>query len=422
MSRGRIHSLVRSGFRVGLVSVDQALSSLSNFAASIIAAHSLPTESFGAFGIIFATYMMAIYSVRAITGEVILLIGAERARADGATNLLVSAAAGLCIGALIFAAGCIVDGPLSAAFVVLAAGMAGLAVQDTIRYLGFASQRVHFALIVDILWLVFMLAACWFFLTSDAESLTTVTGAWVGSGVAAALVTLPFLKIGKPSASRVRNWLRDQKATMLSLFVDRGIVSATQQSVVYIIAVTIGLEGNAAYRGAQIVIGPFSVIAMGFATVMIPHFVKIWQREPAALLGQAARISILSGGSLLLLTQLVAGIPDGLGRALLDQSWALGKPILRAMALIVPLQIANFAALGALRAMGRVGMALWVRVIVTPLTLISVVTAAYLGDIGTVVWAQVVGAAVASLLWWFVAWRAHLGHSETLEGAKESAG
>ena len=244
-----------------------------------------------------------------------------------------------------------------------------------------------------------MLLGCLLFL-SDHPGVGRVTSIWAASGVGAAICTLPFLTATKPSRSRLRTWLHDQKGVMLSLFVDRGILSAMQQGVTYMIAIFIGLEGNAAYRGAQIVMGPINVFAMGLVTAMIPYFVGVWRQRPATLAAESIRIAAFGGVGLLLVTQIAAGMPDVLGRALIGRSWALSEPVLRIMAFIIPLQVINFTATGALRAMMRVGVALFVRIIITPLTLVAIAIAAYFGDISTVIWAQVGCTAFSSILWW----------------------
>ncbi|WOF44586.1 hypothetical protein KNJ79_06605 [Sphingopyxis indica] len=406
---------MRSVKSVGLISVDQALSSLSNLVASIIAAHALEPADFGVFGIIFAIYLLAIDSVRAITGETLLLAGAQRAKEAAAINLVVSAAFGLLIGMVVLAGSYFVDGALATGLAILGFGLAGLTVQDTIRYIGFAAKQIHLSLIADSLWLAFMAVASLLTATGETASLARVAGTWIFTGCAAALCTLPFVRVHGPIFTRLTLWLREKRVMMASLLIDRGIVSATQQSVIFIIAILIGLEGNAAYRGAQIVMGPINVFAMGISTAMIPHFVGIWQERPEALHREAIKFSVLGGFSILAISQAAAWMPDQIGRALVGQSWQLSQPILHAMALIIPLQISNFAALGALRAMGRVRGALVVRVIVAPSTVLAIAVAAYFGSISAVVWTQAVCTALAAVVWWSVTKKNHqLGLKELI--------
>lgn len=386
-------------FRVGLFSIDQALSSLSNLAASIAAAHILSAGDFGAFGIVFATYLLVVLSARAVTGEVLLLADAGRANANGAINLVVAAVVGLGAGMILLGVAALLRGPVGVGLVPLAVGMVGLTVQDTIRYIGFATRRIELALVTDALWLAFIVLG-FFFVSDSRSSLGEVTTIWVGSGVAAAFCTLPLLRTARPRWSAIAAWLCEQKNAMRNLLFDRGLVSVSQQSIIYVVALFIGLEGNAAYRGAQIVMAPINVLSVGLVTAVVPYLVRVWGRRPATLKKEAIRIAAISGFGLLGLTQLVANMPDWLGRAILAESWTYGQPVLHVMAMIIPLQAVNFTAANAMRAMGRTGAALAVRFVSVPMTLLAVVAAAYWGDIGAVIWAQVGTTAAAMLLWW----------------------
>jgi O-antigen/teichoic acid export membrane protein len=391
-----------------LVSLDQAISSITNLVASLIAAHALPPAQFGAFGIVFATYMLVIFMVRSATGEVLLLAGEDRAEREAVTNLVISALAGLLAGAVIVAAAVPLGGAIGAALLPLGVGLAGLTVQDTIRYIGFSTRRVRLALISDVLWLVFMLALFAHGLWRPL-AIGEVSALWVVSGAAAALCTLPFAGLDRPSAAKLKGWLREKSGLMLNLVADRGFVSASQQGVIYIIAALIGLEGNAAYRAAQIVMGPINVLAAGIMTATVPYLVRIWRDRPAELIAKASGIAIVTGVGFLVVTQVVASMPDSIGRPLIGRSWALGASVLPIMAIIVSVQAPNFAALGALRAMGSAGSALMVRILVVPLTLGTVAIAALSGSIAAVMWTQAGCIAIATLLWWVIALRIHRG-------------
>lgn len=397
-------TFVRAAHRVGLVSLDQAISSVTNLAASLIAAHALPPAEFGAFGIVFATYMLVIFLVRAATGEVLLLSGEDHAKRESTTNLVIALAGGLAGGVAIAAAALAVGGPTGRGLLPLAIGLAGLTLQDAIRYVGFATRRVRLALISDLLWLGLMLA---FFAPALWRTLDIgeVSALWVASGVASAIGTLPFARLERPSTARMRGWLRAKRGLMLNLVVDRGLVSGSQQGVIYIIALLIGLQGNAAYRAAQIVMGPVNVLAAGIMTSTVPYLVRIWRDRPSQLITRAAAIAAATGVGFLILTLTIAAMPDSIGRPLIGRSWALGAPVLPIMAVIVSVQAPNFAALGALRAMGGAGSALAIRILVVPATLAAVAIAALSGSIAAVMWTQAGCVAVATTLWWLLARR-----------------
>lgn len=402
---GILAELVTASRRVGAISIDQAVSSLTNLVASVIAAHELSPDQFGAFGIVFATYLVVMFVTRSMVGEVLLLAGGARARHEGTINLIIAAVLGAGVGLAILLAAVLIGGTVASGLAVLGIALAGLTLQDGIRYVGFATGKVKIALITDLLWLGFMLGA--YFLISGMKSLSDVTAIWVFSGALAALFSLPFAGLRPISISQLTAWLRDERELMITLAADRGVVSVSQQGVTYIIALLIGLRGNAAYRAAQIVMGPINIVAAGLMTAIVPYLVRTWAERPAALIKEAGRIAIASAILILVLTQAAAHIPDTIGRLLIGHSWLLGKPVLEIMALIIFAQSINFAALSTLRVMGSTRTALIVRLLVVPLSLGAIALAAALGGIHAAMWTQAGSAALLSLLWWVVALRHH---------------
>lgn len=392
--------LTRIGARVGAISFDQGLSSASNLIASVIAAHLLAPAEFGAFGIMFATYMMTTYLVRSATGEVLLLVGERRAVCVASVNLVIAALMGLLAGLILLALALWFGGAIGAGLVPLGIGLTGLTLQDTLRYVGFATRRVSLAIVTDTLWLLFMILLFATILWGSPAGIGEVAALWVASGVLAALCALPLARCAAPSLAALRQWLAERRGLMASMGADRGLVSISQQGVTYIIAALIGLEGNAAYRAAQIVMGPINIVAVGLMATTAPYLARIWAERPAALVVEARRITIAGALVILVLTQVAAHIPDVLGRLLIGRSWLLGKPVLEIMALSVLAQSFNFAALAALRVIGSAKSVVFVRLVVVPASLAVIALAASLGGLRAAMGTQAMSAALFSSLWW----------------------
>lgn len=399
-SKSAIVRLAGIGVRVGAITFDQGLSSASNLVASVLAAHLLAPVEFGAFGIMFATYMMATFLVRSATGEVLLLVGESHAAAATGANLVLATLMGLVVGLLVVAAAFVLGGPIGGALAPLGAGLAGLTLQDTLRYIGFSTRRVRIAIVADTLWLVFMLALFATLRSSSSMGIGEVVAMWVVSGVAAAICTLPLAGFRMPQLPELNRWLAERRGLMASMAGDRGLVSISQQGVTYIVAVMIGLEGNAAYRAAQIVMGPINIVSIGLMATAAPYLARAWSERPSALIEEAKRLTIAGALIILVLTQAAAYIPDTLGRLLIGHSWMLGKPVLEIMALFVLAQSTNFAALAALRVIGSAKSILVARLVVVPATLAIIAIAATLGDLRAAMWAQAATAALTSSLWW----------------------
>src|SRR4029453_9730633 len=108
---------------VGWGVADQALSSLTNFAVGIYIARSLATEDFGAFSLVFATYVLALNASRGLATDplVVRYSGADVTswRRVVAKSAGVAITVGLVAGACCVVVGLLLAGSTRAAFVAL---------------------------------------------------------------------------------------------------------------------------------------------------------------------------------------------------------------------------------------------------------------------------------------------------------------
>ncbi len=154
-----MHLLSKSlGGRAAWTFVDQALSSLSNAALSIIVARSVSPHAFGAFAIALLVFSFVIGTSRAMITDplVIRFSAAGRASQHAAARAAVSCA--IAVGALT-AIGCVGAGAaiglgsdLGAALAALGCVLPGLLLQDAFRYVCFCQGQPRGAARLDFVW------------------------------------------------------------------------------------------------------------------------------------------------------------------------------------------------------------------------------------------------------------------------------
>ena len=391
---------VRRAFvKFGLTGFDQGLSSLSNVIASILAARLLPASQFGVFGIVVASYLVCLMLIRAFAGDGLLATAGHGTESRSISVAVWNAlGAGVVASVLLALGALLLRGQLGSALAVLAIAMPGLALQDVGRYVGFQRSKPGIALLSDGVWLLLMLAAVPF--AAAAPSAWLVTALWAGSGVVAGLTPLRWLRVRRLSAAEYREWRAEHGRSIVSIFFDQLSVSASQQGAVYLIAALVGLLGNAAYRGAQVILGPMNVFTMGLNVVAVPHLRRRWLRYPDRLASRAAAIGLSAAVVVTIITQSLAFLPDPIGRLVLGETWRLSHPLLPWLGLLFTGQSLNFAAIAGLRVMGRADRGLWVRLGVVPVTLTAVGIAAASSGVLAVVITQSACSLAAGIAWW----------------------
>ena len=148
-----------AGRRLGIVTVDQAVSGGSNLLIVLLAAQLLDVASFGLFWIVLLTYGLVVAAERALLGDV-LLAHATRAQDSAGDVIGLTIILGLVTGALTLVGGLLLrlaDPRLGDAFIALAVCVPFLLLQDIGRYIGFATLAPARALVIDTVWLVLLL-------------------------------------------------------------------------------------------------------------------------------------------------------------------------------------------------------------------------------------------------------------------------
>jgi O-antigen/teichoic acid export membrane protein len=374
--RGRsLRPLTRAGWGVG----DQLLSSGTNFALGVLVARFSPTaDEFGAFSLVFATYLVLLTGSRAIGSQPLVITSSHiepsgwlrAARGALGTSLVLGAVGG---GVVALVGGAI--GGAAALAVPVGIGMVALLLQDTYRFAFVAAGRPAGAFLSDLAWVVIMGGGL-LVTASIGEALTPswVVILWVLGAVAGAAVGLAASR-AIPNPFALRSWIITHRSLIPGFLVTNlgdTLILAVRQ---FALAGLAGLSVVGALRAAQVVLSPVFVLHQGLGLIAVPEASRILRERPRSftrrLLQLSALLCAVAGG-----VGIVALIvPDAVGRAVLGASWDAARPILLPMALAMLLTVGTSGAgiglmvLGAAPRLAR--MTIWTKTLGTVLVLVG---------------------------------------------------
>ncbi len=341
---------------------DQAMSSLTNFLLSIFVARSLGAAQFGAFGLAYVTYGLAINASRGLSIEPLLIRFSgtvpptwRRATAHSTgTALLV----GLATGACALGAGRLVGGTTGLAFVALGLTLPGLMLQDSWRYAFFALGQGHHAFINDAIWAVVLLPALVILRMTGHANVFWFVIAWgVGANVGAAIAPLQARVM--PNLVGATEWLSRHRDLGPRYLLENtgGNVSATLRS--YSVSYLLGLAAVGYMQAANTLMGPFTIILAGVSLITLPEAAKLMRRAPQHLpIFCAAASAALTLLAVLWGAVLLVGLPRGLGQLMLGHLWRPTYPLVLPATLAIMSSCATSGALLGLHALGAARLSL----------------------------------------------------------------
>ena len=320
--------------RAGWNLADQMVSSLTNAVLSFMVANAVDAESFGGFSVAFTVFALVIGAARALATSPlnIRFSGADAAEqhraASWATGM--SLTLGFVVGVGCVAAGLLLGGPTRVALVTMGIVLPAVVVQDSYRFVFFSRQTPAKAALNDTFWAVLQLGAVGVMLFTGVSSVGPLVLAWGLSGAAAVLLALrQSAAVPSPRATLV--WLREQSSLTRYLVASWATQQGSAQGAMLVIAALGSVVANGALRGAQILLGPTSIISSAALTFSIPEFSRrrdqLGRRQwMIAAVGVSGVVSVLglAWGSLFLL------MPDAVGEYLLNATWSATRELLLA--------------------------------------------------------------------------------------------
>lgn len=347
--------LGRIGSRIGWNVCDQALSSLTNAALSILVARSVTEGAFGAFALCFTIYAIVVGVSRALVSEPLTVSYSdappdrfEEVRGNAIGSAL---AAGFVVSVILLALAPTQSELIREPLIALALCMPGLLVQDAIRHAFITEGRPRRAAANDFVWAVLQLAFVGWLLYADTSSSAPFVLAWGAAAIAAA-----FYGIGQtrttPAIRTAGRWARSQLHLSGYFVAEFLAVLGALQVALIVIAVVDGVDAVGAIRGASVVLGPLNIVTFGAFAFSVPELV----RRRALPLRKHAQLAAAISGTLVLAvvvwSTVMLLLPDSVGVQLLGDTWREARSVLLPIAASFAGTAAGLGPLCTLRAFG----------------------------------------------------------------------
>jgi hypothetical protein len=388
---------------VGLGLADQAFSSLTNFGLGVVVARSVDARAFGAFGIVFATYLLALGVSRALHTDPLIVRFSDSERDALATATAAATGAAL-VGAGVLACGCALAAALAgtsvrATFAALAVCLPGLLVQDAWRWSFLAARRADRALVNDVAWACVMFPALAVVVTTGHATPATCVLVWGASATVAAGVGVVQSRV-RPAPERARVWWRANRDLGVRYVGEFAATSSAGELSVYAVGAVSGLGAVGSIRAASLLVGPFNVVLMGVITVAVPEFVRLLRRSPERVRSASVAVSaaLVIGAAAWLAA--AAAVPRDVGTDLLHTNWSAAR------ALLVPVggyYVASAVAAGAViavRASGDARRSLRVRTVAAPTVIAAAIVGAFVNDARGAAWGMALANMAVAVAWW----------------------
>lgn len=389
------------GRRMGLITLDQALSGGSNLLTILLVAHLLSPGDFGVFTLLFLVYSLATTGVRSLVSGPLLVHPHEADRAPGEVI-----GCGLAVS-LVMAAVCLVAGlvllPTAAALglgcIILSGLLPLLLLQDLGRFVSWAERRPVRSVWYDGIWVaVEVVAFALVLLTGHDLNLVGCIVIWAGSGALAGFLVLVHHPQLRPRHVNLR-WLRGHWDFSWKYLVS---TFATQGAILVgagLIAGITSAAAVAAVRSVTLLTRPgFAVknaIGQSLATDIArddPRHSELWRHVRRGI-AVTALAAILNVGGLMALN-------DHVGRLILGDTWPLAAVLVLPAGLQLLMDAFATGTRETIIARKEIGLVAVIDVAGSVMWILAAGVGAAVGGARGVVWAGVVVEAIRALLWW----------------------
>lgn len=312
--------------------VDQVISSATNAVLSFVIARSVDAAAFGGFAVAFTVFSVVIGVSRAVGTSPLAIRfadagpGSFRRATSSAVGFGVALGVGAGLGCV--GVGIAIGGVTGQAMLALGVVLPALLAQDAWRFVFFAAGRPAAATLNDAVWAVVQVATVAAVLRAENPQVGWFLLAWGGAAAVAALVGV---RQGQawPRLQDARAWLADHRSLTGYLLAEFGTLQGFHQGAFAAIAVVGSLEAIGALRGAQILLGPVTILAVAALSFTVPELARRrgkldrrrWLQCAGAVSGACTILGLAIGVVCL-------AIPDAVGRQLLGDTWQATEAVL----------------------------------------------------------------------------------------------
>lgn len=382
--------------------MDQALSSATNFAVSVVVAREVTIREFGAFTTAFIAYTIVMGVSRSACMEAVLMRFSQVSHAEWsrATRAATGAAlvVGTAAGGLSAVVGLATAGTFRAVFLALAVSLPGLILQDAWRFAFFAAERGRSAFLNDLAWAIALVPLLVLALSRGA-SVGPLALAWGTAATFAAIVGV-FQAGLLPKPSGAIGWWRENRRLASRILGEFAAMTATAHLTLYGVGAVAGIRALAALRGAQILLGPLNVIVIGIGLVAIPEGVRLLKRSTASLRKAAQALAAALAACALTLGTVLVLLPERIGESVLGRTWGSARHVVFPIAICLAFWGITMGALLGLRVLGRFDQSLRARLISSAISLLGAILGAAFGGAEGAAWVWAVSLGVGSAIWW----------------------
>lgn len=406
--------------RAGWGLADQALSSLTNFALVIVAAHGSTPRAFGLFALIFATFSIALGACRAVCCEPLAVRFSNESKLAWRSGASMATGAAIVIGVLIGVAcitiGLVIGGAARGPLVILGFSLPGLLLQDAWRYAFFADGSGQRAFANDAVYAILLLPAIAVLMTRGHVGLGVLLALW-GGGAAVAAVFGVFQSRLLPRPLLCLSWWRRQSDLAPRYLAEFVSLTGEGQLMLYAIALVTSLSAVAAVRGGLLLLGPINIIGFGAILAGVPEAVRLLERDPRKLILASVVVSAGLATLTVLWAAVVLLIPSQLGVSAIGTVWYTARPLVVPLALCLVALGVVMSAVISLRALAAARRSMRARLLVSPVVLCSGLIGAALAGAPGAAWGLVIGNSFAAVVFWY-----HLVHAIPEHRASQPAG
>jgi O-antigen/teichoic acid export membrane protein len=376
---------------------DQAVSSISNFVAVAITANVATAGEFGQFSLGYAGLLLFLGAQRALIGETLLVRYSAAGAVDSSVRSAVLGASVLAAGAalpLLLIGALVADEASKLLWLVIAASLPLVLVQDTLRYLFICEGRPWRALLIDGIWAALSIASMAVVALSTG-SVWAVVLCWAG-GAAAALAAGLLLARALPAPRAGWRWLAANRNPGWRYLGEFSALNASTFVVLYLLAIPLGAAGVGALRAAQLLFSPLNTAFSAIKMAVIPELVRsrgtaVFRRRLIETFVVVAALAGLWGGVVMML-------PASVGALLLGDSWRSASELRLPYFLQYVAMVPYTVLLAYYRSVQANRLSTFMRAVLAVLTLVLPLALAYAGGNLASAWAFTLAVAVAALV------------------------
>lgn len=322
---------------------DQVVSSLTNFGVSFVVLRSASLEDFGVFSVSFAAFVLSIATVRSLVGQPAASLLPRHAE-DERPALIGSAARfaillGVTSGTVVAIIGAVAGGELRSALWVLALSLPFLLLQDSLRFVAFATAEPKSAFLMDCAWAIGQAVSIAAVLLWTDRSIWLFVGGWALSGAIVGLAGWYLLVLRRCRDRETFGWFARTRELGVRFLLEAGLQAGAMQAVLLATAAIAGVGELGRLNGARTIFGPMTVMVLGAELFGISEGASLVNRGAFDRLGKlVSAIGVVLAVAPMLFLAVVLVLPVSFMEDLAGSSWVEIRGLFWAVAAVTAFQ------------------------------------------------------------------------------------